>query len=111
MTKLAISPEGQLEVIGEDAPDLATYYAVTQRRRASHVEPVAWHLRFAFHLCRSVPHSHWLAEWTRTWSCAWRVNLSPVGGPTFGCYNDRREAIRHEHHWLEENLWQSKNRK
>jgi len=107
--KLAISSDGHVECIGEDAPDISQFFAVTTRRRASHIEPCSWHLRLVFHLCRSVKlHSDWLAEWTRGWRCSWRVNLSPSGGPTFGRYRDRQQAIEAEHSWLEQNLWKEK---
>jgi len=49
--------------------------------RASHVEPVNPILRLLFHLLRQ-----WLgdkgrmSDFTRSWKCAWRINMKPVGG-------------------------------
>ena len=103
--KLLVDNTGILTAIGEDAPDIHEYFAVTSRRRASHIEPCSRHLRALFHLRRSVSlHSGWLAEWTRLWPCTWRVNLSPSGGPTFGQYTNRQQAIAAEHAWLEKHM-------
>ena len=39
-------------------------------------------LRVAFHILRtSFSDKSRIAEWTRGWSCSWRVNTAPVGGP------------------------------
>ena len=66
--------------------------------RASHVEPDNVVLRFCFHVLRQ-----WLgdkgrmSDFTRSWSCLWRVNMEPVGGPILCTrYYDRSQAINAE---------------
>jgi hypothetical protein len=75
-------------------------------RRASHVEPFAWPLRIVFHALRKVfGEDGRVGEWTRSWGCYWRVNLSPVGGPIGNAaIRLRRYAIRAEVAWLEKNF-------
>jgi hypothetical protein len=67
-------------------------------RRASHVEPDNFFLRILFHALRQ-----WLgdkgrmSDFTRSWSCLWRVNMKPVGGPILCTrYYDRKQAINAE---------------
>lgn len=74
-------------------------------RRASHVEPSNTLLRVLFVSLRGiVSDSSCIAEWTRTWKCSWRVNLSPVNGPIFDGFINRLEAIDFEIEWLNENF-------
>lgn len=71
------------------------------RRRASNIEPVNPIARAAFYaIRRRVDDSHWLAAWTRSWRVLWRVNLSLSGGPTFGGFERRADALAAEVDWL-----------
>lgn len=96
--QITFQPDGTAQYIG----DQTLLAGVVRKRRASFVEPTNWLLRLAFHAVRSLvaDDSH-LAAWTRAWPCKWRVRV--LGGPTFGCYANRAEAIRDEIRWLEEN--------
>ena len=75
-------------------------------RRASHIEPMNFPLRLVFHLLRTIYGEEGkIAEWTRSWDCFWRVNLSPVGGPISTCaIKPRCYAIDAEIAWLEKNF-------
>lgn len=68
------------------------------QRRVSHIEPHHCVLRWLFHACRAVG----IVEWTRCWSCHWRVNMSPVDGPiiTLPRRSSRAEALAVEREWL-----------
>jgi hypothetical protein len=74
--QIVIGRNGTVRGIYSEQIDLA---ALGQARitRASHVEPDA--------------EGRWLAD------------LSPVGGPTFGPFDRRSEALEAEVYWLEEN--------
>jgi hypothetical protein len=107
-----------------DATFLATDSAATflecgdvRTRRASHVEPVNFWLRVAFHVLRTFwGRKTQVAAWTRKWDCLWRVNTSPVGGPTLrwrdvydtnrgdevATWHNRQEAIDAEIKFLDE---------
>lgn len=75
-----------------------------ERRRASHVEPVSKVKRLTFHLLRGlVADDSPVAAWTRSWRGPWRINLGLSGGPTFGSFAGRAEAISAEEAWLLEN--------
>jgi hypothetical protein len=71
-------------------------------RRASHVEPVNWFLRWVFHLIRRRvdDKSRW-AAWTRTWTCKWQARI--FGGPLLGPFDERQKAIDTEIEWLTNN--------
>ena len=101
---LTVSSSGGVLVIDGEHCDMSDWFASTSRRRASNIEPLSYTLRVTFHLCR-----RWqrLVAWTRTWPCLWRVNMSLSGGPTFGCYNVRRDALIAEVQWLRTNLWKT----
>lgn len=75
-------------------------------RRASHVEPWNLMLRLVFRILRKIGGEHSkLANWTRTWPCWWRVNLSPVNGPIIPIeFASRATAIEFEVDWLEKNF-------
>lgn len=75
-------------------------------RRASHVEPANPLLRYAFHSLRETfGESGSIADFTRQWSCIWRVNLAPVNGPILPVtFSNRMEAIAAEVIWLEANF-------
>jgi len=75
-------------------------------RRASHIEPSNMLLRVLFIALRGiVDDSSRIAEWTRTWNCAWRVNLIPVNGPVIDHqWLNRADAIQFEIEWLNVNF-------
>lgn len=79
-------------------------------KRASHVEPANFFLRQAFTVIRMlVSDDSRLAGWTRTWSCLWRVNTKPVGGPILPlAFCDRRVAIEYEIQFLNEFFLEAK---
>ena len=73
--------------------------------RASHIQPSYWRFRVPFRLLRFVFGDEGrIADWTRNWSVAWRINLTPVGGPILGSYVSRSLAINDEVLWLEKNF-------
>lgn len=74
-------------------------------RRASHVEPWNPLLRAVFHTLRLFGDKTAIADWTRKWTCRWRVNLSPVNGPILPIeFANRSTAIQFEVDWLTENF-------
>jgi hypothetical protein len=83
----------------DDAP-LASLHAlgVCRRRRLSHIEPNGFVLRLLFHAVRMIG----IVEWTRRWSCRWRVNMSPVDGPIIPMSrrSSRADALAVERNWL-----------
>lgn len=97
---LTIDQTGRVEMIAGHGPDLSDQGEAT-KRRMSHVEPCCWPLRLAFHAIRMlVRDDSRAAAWTRGWGCLWRVNV--IGGPTWGAYRDRAEAIAAEIKYLEQ---------
>jgi hypothetical protein len=72
-------------------------------KRASHIEPTSRMLRFAFHAIRKLGARG--EQFTRRWPCTWRVNLTLSGGPTYGTYTDRQQAIDEEERWLISNAF------
>lgn len=83
------------------APMLPSSAAI---HRASHVEPDALVLRLVFRVLRMFGDHSRAAAYTRTWSCMWRVNLSPVGGDILPeRFRNRQFAIDAEVAWLEVN--------
>jgi len=95
---ITIGQDSTARTVGENI--LTESLGMTEKRRASHIEPVNTFLRIAFYAVR-----WWAAdnspehEWTRNWKCLWRVNI--VDGPTWGSYSDRLEAIADEVKYLE----------
>jgi len=83
----------------DDAPlGSLTTLGVCRRTRLSHIEPHGFVLRVLFHACRAVG----IVEWTRRWSCRWRVNMGPVDGPviTMPRLSSRADALSVERTWL-----------
>jgi hypothetical protein len=79
---LTIDEDGDLLMLKSDSADVFLEGAEVVTRRASHVEPASFWLRIAFHVIRTlVRDDSSIAAWTRTWTCLWRVNTAPVGGP------------------------------
>lgn len=99
MIVISIAPDGTVLSHGAELP-----FTHVSRRRASWIEPTNPWLRMAFRLLRIAPDASWLTGWTRTWQCNWRVNMGPSGGPVFGCYSNRADALEAESQWLNENL-------
>lgn len=81
------------QAVGLDSIGTAT------TRRASHIEPTGAFLRFAFHGTRMMC-GRFGEQFTRGWRCTWRVNLTLSGGPIYGSYADREQAIAEEERWL-----------
>ena len=99
--ELIITTTGEIKAITHtDAEvDLCHHIGQATTRRASHIEPATPALRWLFHtIRRNVSDSSHLAQWTRTWTCRWRVAI--INGPTFGSYTSRAEAIEAEVAWL-----------
>ena len=70
-------------------------------RRASHVEPVNLILRIMFYAIRLFGEDGRMGNWTRGWSCRWRVNLSPIGGIVIPVdFASRNSAISFEIDYL-----------
>ncbi len=75
-------------------------------KRASHVVPWNPVLRVFFRFLRLLWGEKGLVpDWTRSWSCRWQINLSPVGGPIIPVeWASRQSAIDFEIQWLEQNF-------
>jgi hypothetical protein len=71
---LAIEPDGTIRCLYSETIDLAELGTLTIRR-ASHVEPDA--------------------------GGRWWADLAPVGGPRFGPFERRSQALESERMWLE----------
>jgi len=101
---VTIDEDGDMHFLKTDSADIFLELGETITRRASHVEPATFLLRIAFHCIRAmVPDTSTVAAWTRRWSCLWRVNTAPVGGPILdGRWYNRQEAIDAEVQFLNE---------
>lgn len=98
MILICVQPDGSVQAHGADLP-----FTHVSRKRASWIEPVSLPLRLAFNLLRIAPDASWVAGWTRTWQCRWRVNMRPSGGPVFGSYINRADALEAESKWILDN--------
>lgn len=79
---MTIDENGDVLFLATDSNDIFLELGTVVTKRASHVEPATFWARRAFHLLRSVvSDKSRSAEWTRLWTCRWRVNTKPVGGP------------------------------
>lgn len=79
---VTIEEDGTMTYLATDSADIFMDCGETITRRASHVEPYTFWPRVAFHILRRfVTDKSRIAAWTRTWTCLWRVNTAPVGGP------------------------------
>ena len=95
---ITIGQDGTARTVGANI--LTDSLGATEKRRASHIEPVSVLLRVAFSVIRwVVKDDSPAASWTRNWKCCWRVNI--VDGPTWGSYENRMEAIADEVGYLE----------
>jgi hypothetical protein len=85
---LTIEEDGSQTFLKTDSADIFLECGEVITRRASHVEPANWALRFVFSLLRTLSaDTSIVAAWTRTWPCLWRVNTKPVGGPILNYWN------------------------
>jgi hypothetical protein len=102
---ITIEENGDLTFLKTDSADVFLEMGETVTRRASHVEPDAFWPRQAFRILRTIcGDKNMIAAWTRNWSCMWRVNTRPVGGPVLpGRWRNRQEAIDNEIVFL--NTW------
>lgn len=98
MILISINHDGSVLSHGADLP-----FTHVSRKRASWIEPVNPWLRMAFSLLRIAPDASWVAGWTRTWHCRWRVSMRPSGGPVFGSYLNRADALEAESKWILDN--------
>jgi|GEM_PF-5163810 hypothetical protein len=75
-------------------------------KRASHIEPVCHTLRVIFYALRALfGDAGRVSEYTRTWHCLWRINLTPVHGPIIPIdFRSRSLAMEFEVSWLNENF-------
>jgi len=76
--KIRIAPDGSITFVYRDGLRGLLRHGKSEIRRASHVEP--------------------------TDDCRWTADLSPVGGPVLGPFDDRESALQAEVAWLKENL-------
>jgi hypothetical protein len=80
---ITIDENGDQVFLKTDSADVFLEQGEVITRRASHVEPADLKRRILFTVIRAlVPDTSKIAAWTRTWACNWRINTSPVGGPT-----------------------------
>lgn len=104
-TVVTITPEGDIRfLVNEDSAFLLEDNAVV--RRASHVEPDSLSLRYIFHGLRFIFGEYGkVGNFTRVWPCAWRVNLTPTGGPILDdVWYNRQDAIDAEVVYLNEHF-------
>jgi len=74
------------------------------RRRASNITPVNPVLRCVYFVLRwAFGEVGTVSGFTRSWRCRWQVDMRLSGGPVFGYFQDRNEAIRAEQGWLADN--------
>jgi hypothetical protein len=98
--EIFVRPDGTVKHVSVDefATDFLGKKTVT---RASNVEPVNKWLRVLFHVLRRVfGENGRCAAWTRRWPCLWQANLYLSGGPIFGPFQYRQDAVAAEVYWL-----------
>jgi hypothetical protein len=76
LIEVVVVPDGMVKMIFDERYDLRVI-GCARIARASHVEP--------------------------TDGGQWTADLSPVGGPTLGPFDQRREALAAEVRWLQQN--------
>lgn len=104
---IVIDPQGNAYFIANDSAK-----GFSKKQRVSHVLPENTIQRIAFRIIRwLVKDESKAAEWTRNWKCTWYSDLSPVKGPTFRGFTDRKKAIEAEVDWLVNNSLGVKNLK
>ena len=103
---IAVSPDGVITFVHDEALAGLTRCGTATLRRASHVEPENLLKRSLFNILRRCfgdvgP----VARWPRRWPGNWRVDLAPSGGPILGPFAGRSEAIQREVEWLNNYAW------
>lgn len=103
---IGVDDDGRLQYIDKPELDFLKELGEVVTKRASHVEPANFVLRISFHILRKVfGDKGTVAHFTRQWSCWWRVNMKPKGGPVLPMYYASREAaLAAEVEWLETNV-------
>lgn len=98
--EIFVKPNGLVKHVSVDG--FTTDFLGTQTIiRASQVEPVHVGLRIVFHCIRRLFGERGrVAAWTRRWPCLWQANLYLSGGPVFGPFKYRQDAIAAEIYWL-----------
>src|SRR5208337_3555461 len=100
---VTIDEEGNLVYLKTSEHDIFAELGEVVTKRASHVEPVNIWLRVAFRFLRVFGDKTRVAEWTRTWTCDWRVNTKPTAGYLLPqSWRNRQDAIDAEIAFLNE---------
>lgn len=112
VTTATIDENGDVIWLASTENDIFLELGNVIEKRASHVEPAGFLLRVVFHFLRLFGDKNRIAEWTRHWSCEWRVNTKPVDGPILmghdyagswvKTWRNRQEAIEAEVAFLNE---------
>lgn len=69
-------------------------YETISSRRVSNIYPVNTLLKYLFiSIRRFVKDESKIANWTRDWKVSWSVYYK---NKSYGCFNDRKEAIKYE---------------
>ncbi len=103
-TVVRVSPTGEITFLDKPETEALKSGGAATKRRASHVEPCRRPYRWAFHGLRKLfGEEGAVGAFTRLWPVYWRVNMGPSGGPVFGRFADRAEAIGAEVEWLNRN--------
>lgn len=106
MTEVVINvhEDGHITCLDQQGVEFLKRLGKVITQRASHVEPESRLLRGVFHALRGFSGDKgWLASFTRHWTCRWRVNMSPIGGPILARrYSNRQAAIDAEVAYLNE---------
>ena len=78
---------------------------VARIERATYVEPHRKMLTFVFRVLRKAFGDHGkVANFTRRWPCRWQVDAKPIGGPLYGPFPSRKEAIAFEQEQVMQHL-------
>lgn len=102
---ITIKEDGTIRFLHHDELGSLAQLGTTTTKRASQVHPRAKSLRFAFYALRFVfGENSRVGNWTRRWKCLWMVDLAISGGPAFGPFKDRADAIKAEEAWIGERL-------
>lgn len=103
--EISIAEDGTIQFLMSEGAEVLLD-GDTVVRRASHVLPDSFFLRLCFRGLRFLFGEYGkMAAFTRTWPCAWTVDLSPVGGPMLDdVWYNREDAIEAEVDWLTQNF-------
>jgi len=99
-----IGQDGAIRFLDSIGPSLGNCIKSETRRRASHITPINRPARIAFNALRRLfGENGTVGNWCRSWPVIWRVDMRPSGGPVFGQFSVRSDAIDAEQAWLAEN--------